>query len=194
MTRPRPQTGFTLVEMLVSLFIFALLSAAGVALLSYSAKAQGFASARLDDVAAVRRMSALLTSDLAQATGRLPRDDMGRAHPAFDGQAASMELVRGGWDNLDGAPRASVQKVEYRLAGGRLERIAYPYIDGAAAMPPLVLLDDIRALHLRYRDKDGKWRERWDPTRPTELPRAVELVLDSETGTIRHLFLVGTGS
>lgn len=194
MTRPRPQTGFTLVEMLVSLFIFALLSAAGVALLSYSAKAQGFASARLDDVAAVRRMSALLTSDLAQATGRLPRDDMGRAHPAFDGQAASMELVRGGWDNLDGAPRASVQKVEYRLAGRRLERIAYPYIDGAAAMPPLVLLDDIRALHLRYRDKDGKWRERWDPTRPTELPRAVELVLDSETGTIRHLFLVGTGS
>lgn len=194
MTRPRPQTGFTLVEMLVSLFIFALLSAAGVALLSYSAKAQGFASARLDDVAAVRRMGALLTSDLAQATGRLPRDDMGRAHPAFDGQAASMELVRGGWDNLDGAPRASVQKVEYRLAGGRLERIAYPYIDGAAAMPPLVLLDDIRALHLRYRDKDGKWRERWDPTRPTELPRAVELVLDSETGTIRHLFLVGTGS
>lgn len=194
MTRPRPQTGFTLVEMLVSLFIFALLSAAGVALLSYSAKAQGFASARLDDVAAVRRMGALLTSDLAQATGRLPRDDMGRAHPAFDGQAASMELVRGGWDNLDGAPRASVQKVEYRLAGRRLERIAYPYIDGAAAMPPLVLLDDIRALHLRYRDKDGKWRERWDPTRPTELPRAVELVLDSETGTIRHLFLVGTGS
>lgn len=194
MTRPCPQTGFTLVETLVSLFIFALLSAAGVALLSYSAKAQGFASARLDDVAAVRRMGALLTSDLAQATGRLPRDDMGRAHPAFDGQAASMELVRGGWDNLDGAPRASVQKVEYRLAGGRLERIAYPYIDGAAAMPPLVLLDDIRALHLRYRDKDGKWRERWDPTRPTELPRAVELVLDSETGTIRHLFLVGTGS
>jgi general secretion pathway protein J len=67
--------GFTLVELLVALTIFAMLAATGVTLLSFSVRTQEAAGERLDRLAEIRRAGALLTSDLAQAA---PRDLPGR--------------------------------------------------------------------------------------------------------------------
>ena len=194
MTRPQ-EAGFTLVELLVALFIFGLLSAAGVALLSFSVRAQDAADTRLDALSALRRANALIGADLAQATSRISRDEAGAVRPAFDGAADSLMLVRRGWENFDGAPRASLQKVEYRLVGDRLERRGYFHVDGAPPLESVTLLSGVRRMGLRYRDASGAWRERWDPTRITDLPRAVELVADSESqGTVRQLFAVGAPS
>lgn len=190
------EAGFTLIELLVSLAIFGMLSAAGVLLLSFSVRAQAAAETRLDDLAEVRRAGALLTADLAQAAPRLARDEAGIVQPAFTGttgQGLLLALVRRGWENLDGANRSSLQKVQYRLAGDRLERIAYPHVDGAAALPPATLMDGVRRVTLRYRDRRGEWRDRWDPVQPLLLPTAVEMVIDTETsGQVRQLFLVGS--
>ena len=192
--------GFTLVELLVALLIFGMLTAAGVALLSFSVRAQDMADERLDALAEVRRAGALLAGDLGQAAPRLSRDTNGQPTPAFSGGAGgagepALLLVRRGWDNPDAAPRPSLQKVEYRLAGDRLERRAYRHVDGGEALPAVAVVNGVRTMRLRYRDERGEWRERWDPARPTELPRAVELVLDTAgTGIVRQLFLVGAGA
>ncbi|SMF77974.1 type II secretion system minor pseudopilin GspJ [Allosphingosinicella indica] len=188
--------GFTIVELLVALLIFGMLSAAGVALLSFSVRAQDAANARLGELSEVRRTGAILTADLAQATERLTRDEAGAPRPAFEGndggQTVLMGFTRRGWENLDNADRPSIQKVEYLLGEGRLERRAWRFVDGAAAMPPTVLIEGVRAVRLRYRDQRGEWRDRWDPNRPVDLPRAVELTIDTERyGNIRQLFLVG---
>jgi general secretion pathway protein J len=194
------ERGFTLVELLVSLFIFGMLSAAGVALLSFSVRAQEAADARLGDLADFRRAGALLAGDLAQAAPRLARDSAGTARPAFDGQGGEqsgvvLAFVRRGWENLDDAPRASLQRVEYRFVDGRLERRVYPRLDGAAPLPATTVTESVRRVRFRYRDGEGNWRERWDPTKATELPRAVELVMDAEgSGTTRQLFQTGTTS
>ena len=190
--------GFTLVELLVSLLIFGMLAAAAVAMLSFSVRAQEVAGDRLDDLAALRRAAALIAADLGQAAPRVHRDEAGLKRPAFLGGsgegAVLIAFVRRGWENVDAEPRASLQRVEYRLAGDRLERRAWPRVDGAAPMAPIVLLDGVRRLRLRYRDREGAWRDRWDPTDPADLPLAVELVLDGEaTGTTRQLFLAGRG-
>ncbi len=192
------QGGFTLAELLVSLFIFGLLSAAGVALLSFSVRAQEAAGARLDDLADFRRAGALLGGDLAQAAPRMTRDSAGTSRPAFHGaggeqSGVALAFVRRGWENLDDTPRASLQRVEYSFVEGRLERRVYPRLDGAAALPATIVVDKVRRIRLRYRDREGGWRERWDPTDPTELPRAVELVMDAEgSGSTRQLFQTGT--
>lgn len=191
------EDGFTLIEVMVSLVIFGMLSAAGVALLAFSVRAQAAANERLGEVAALRRTNALLTADLAQAVPRLFRDRAGATQPAFTGNAGAgavaLGMVRGGWSNPDLLPRASLQRVEYRLAAGRFERIAWPHVDGAEPLPPAVLLTGVRALHIRYRT-DGDWRTVWDSAKPDALPQAVEVTADVDRlGPVRQLFLVGVG-
>lgn len=194
----RPGNGFTLAELLVSLFIFGLLSAAGVGLLTFSVRAQEAADARLADLGDFRRAGALLSGDLAQAARRLTRDSAGNSRPAFEGRGGeqtgvALAFVRRGWENLDDSPRASLQRVEYSLVDGRLERRVYPRLDGAAPLAATVVVDGVRRLRFRYRDDEGQWRERWDPTDATRLPRAVELVMDARgSGTTRQLFQTGT--
>jgi general secretion pathway protein J len=188
------EAGFTLVELLVSLFIFGMLSAAGVALLSFSVRAQEASALRLDELSRLRRASTLMAGDLGQAAPRIHRDENGAARPAFTGEGAALGLIRRGWENVDGEPRPSLQRVEYRLAGERFERVAFPMVDGAAPRAPVTVLAGVRSLRLRYRYPEGDWRDRWDPKQPADLPLAVEMVADvAGTGTTRQLFLTGRG-
>lgn len=195
----RPESGFTLIELLVALTIFAMLAGAGVMLLGNSVSAQGQVKARLDDLAAVQRAGGALGSDLAQAMPRISRTETGMLAPAFwahDGgeEAPRLQFVRGGWDNLNDLPRSSLQKIEYWVRQGRLERRSYAQVDGAAGDPPGILLDRVNDVAWRFRDAKGDWREDWTPSQPDLLPRAVEMVI-TRTGeapvTLR--FMVGPG-
>ena len=65
-----------------------------------------------------------------------------------------------------------------RPAGGIFDRIE--------------LVQDGRTL--RFRDRDGEWRDAWDPTDPGLLPRAVEIVTHTDRhGMVRQVFAVGSG-
>lgn len=191
-TRPA-EAGFTLVEVMVALLVFGMIAAAGVAILSFSIRAQAATGARLDDGAALTRTVAALSADLAQATTRATRDAGGTLRPAFVGEAASVALVRGGWTNIDAAPRAGEQKVEWRVSGDVLQRIGYPQLDGAQPLPPTPMLARVRGIALRYRYA-GAWADRWDGAQGVPLPQALELRLTRDDGTLyRAMFLVGTG-
>lgn len=196
--RPRStEHGFTLVEMMVSLLIFGLLAAAGAALLSFSVRAQAVTTERLDESAAINRLVSALGADLGQAIDRPTRDPAGLVIPAFIGGSGSgasptLRLVRLGWTNLDDAPRAALQKVEYQVRGGNLERVAYPMLDGAAPLPPAVMVRNVSNVALRYRI-DGAWSDQWTGQPGIPLPQAVELQLTRGDGAhYRALFMVGT--
>lgn len=188
----RAADGFTLVEMLIALAIFGMITAAGVALLTLTVRTQETSSRLLDQVGTLRRLDALLTADLAQAAPRLSRDRDGHVRPAFIGGAGDRELLlalvrRGGDEGI-------VQRVEYRLRAGRLERLAFAQIDGESRAVIAPLLAGVRQIRLRYRDREGGWSATWSPTDPTRLPRAVELVSASQSqGVVRQLILVGGG-
>jgi general secretion pathway protein J len=188
--------GFTLIEMLIALMIFGMITAAGVALLSLTVRTQETSARLLDSLGSVRRTGALMTADLAQAAPRIRRDGEGRPRPAFAGgegdDALLFALVRRGWDD-DEAAHGSLQRVEYRLREGRLERWSFAAVDGGGAPRVASLIEGVRAVRLRYRDREGLWRARWDPSDAALLPVAVELVTDSAgQGMLRQLFLVGS--
>ena len=190
------EAGFTLIEMLIALVIFGMLTAAGVTLLTLTVRTQETSERRLEALGTLRRTGALLNADLAQAAPRIRRDGDGRPQPAFTGgnggDALLLAFVRRGWED-ESAFRSSLQRVEYRLRDGRLERWRYDGVDGAGRPVAMPLLEGVRRVQLRYRDRDGTWRDRWDPTDPARLPAAVELVSDSEgQGEVRQLFLVGS--
>ncbi len=191
------ESGFTLIELMVSLFIFGILSAAGVYLLSGSVSAQGSIQGKLDGLAAVQRAAGLMTVDFAQAVPRISRTDSGALAPAFfaagGGQAdPAVQFVRTGRDNPDALARSAVQKLEYGVVDGALVRRGYAQVDGAAADPPAALLDHVAGVAWRFRDETGAWRADWRPTDPQAMPRAAELTV-TRTGAdpLRLLFLVG---
>lgn len=185
--------GFTLVEMLIALSIFALLSIAGVSLLSFSIDSRQRSAERLDTQASILRTRALLSADLAQAAPRPWRDENGLRRPAFSGDTG-MTMVRGGWNNDGDAPRASLQRVAYRLEGDRLERISSPMVDGAAENLPAVLLTGVKSLRLRYH-ANGEWRDDWQAQAIDALPDAVEVTVETAAiAPLRQVFTVGPGS
>ncbi|MET0251393.1 MAG: type II secretion system minor pseudopilin GspJ [Novosphingobium sp.] len=192
-----PRNGFTLVEMLIALVLFAVIATSAVMLLRFAVDAELASRARTEQLAATRRFLSVWTADLAQASPRLSRDEDGVAHAALEAPAGSpdgtiLALTRGGWSNVDGASRPSLQRVAYRWSGGKLTRAGYPYPDGAAAEPAAAVMAVLTRPQLRFRTGDGLWRDRWDPQRAGELPVAIELTLPQPTGApLRIVSVVG---
>lgn len=186
--------GFTLVEMLVALALFAVIAVGALGLLRFSVDAELASRTRTDSIAAQRRFLSVWTADLAQAVPRPSRDSSGTTRLAFEANADGVliRFTRSGWDNLDGAARPSLQKVEYRVTPTALVRAGYPYPDGAAPDPGAEVLPLSGPPSVRFRAKDGNWRDVWDPQVAAELPVAVELLLPQKgVPPLRIVSLVG---
>jgi general secretion pathway protein J len=197
-TGPHPsEAGFTLVELLVALAIFALISVAGVMLLRSGSDTQLAVKGRLEDLSRTNRLYNAMEGDLAQAIARPVRDQSGQPVPAFTENDAGTPgalfgFVRAGWSNFDEAPRPGLQRVAYVLEDGALKRLGWPMLDGAAPADAATLVENVSAAQLQYRDERGEWRSDWTATDANALPRAVELRLTLEgKPEQRMLFLVG---
>lgn len=189
------QKGFTLVELIISLFIFGMLAAAGVGLLSYSTRAQAITAAQLEDIAVERRLTAILTSDLAQAVPRVSRDLTGAIEPAFGGGQGPILLryVRAGLSNAGDNVRSGLQRVEWRIDKGGIFRISRSLVDGAVDAEPILMADHVEDVALRFRS-EGTWQSDWVPSDGLELPEAVELTITRKAkAPITRLFLAGAG-
>jgi general secretion pathway protein J len=192
------RSGFTLVEALVALSLFALISAAGTALLSMSIDSRFAIREASDRTAALQRTRSLLRADLGQATTRRTRDRNGQPQAlALMGAAGPGEpiltVTRAGWSNPDSAGRSSLQRVEYRLAEGRLERRVSPFLDGSPPGPPQSLLSGVTNLTVSFL-LDGEETRVPIPGPAGEPPDAVRLTLTLEGyGRISQLFLIGSG-
>lgn len=188
--------GFTLVEVLVALSIFALLAAAAVGVMAWSADQQSAVRARMERMAELQRAHALLKADLSQAALRRTRGDDGVAErsafaaaPPGDRTQPLFGFARRGWSNPDAAPRASMQYVEYRVIDGRLERSARTLLDGAAAGAPQVLLDGVESVRVHFHAY-RQWSDGWGGG-VTVLPQAVMLELQlRDLGPVRQVFLL----
>ncbi|MFC4728781.1 type II secretion system minor pseudopilin GspJ [Coralloluteibacterium thermophilus] len=187
--------GFTLVEMLVAVAIFALLAAAGVGLMAYAADNRGALRTHMDRIGELQRTHALLRNDLSQAAVRRVRAPDGRPARraleagAEDGGRTLLAFARRGHANPDHEARASVEYVSYHLDGDRLERRTRRALDGAAADRGQVLIAGVRSARVHFH-VHGRWNDGW-PGGIQDLPDAIRLDLELEDlGTVSQSFLV----
>lgn len=184
------QRGFTLVEMLVALSIFAMIAAMGVGLLRSSVDTQDAVQERLKAMGGINRLRAVMANDLAQAVQRSTRGPAGEAVPAFIGSANGFAFVHGGAASAGGSPRPAIERVAYALVGAEWRRATQPMLDGTALGEGDRLIADVARVAVRYRDDRGNWSEVWSSEPGDRLPRAVEVRL-SRTGreALTMLFL-----
>lgn len=182
--------GFTLIELVVALFIFALLATAGTALLSVSIKSQNAVVESLDRNGETGRILALFSTDLAQAVPRATRNSDGADDAAFVGRDGKSDGVILAYVRADAT---GIQRVEWRREGPRLVRTSKARLDGGGALRSSIMTNDVAQISLRYRYK-GEWRADWFPTRLDALPQAVELSVAQAGGQpVRALFVAGVG-
>ena len=195
----RRQIGFTLLELLVAMAIFALISAMALGGLSTVLTQQALAREDMLRLRDLQRTVQLLTSDFSQLHPRVVRDTLGRATEpylvTYGAGEFSVRLTRGGWRNPAGLPRGTLQRVQYRIEDNELLREYWPVMDSPLGMEPRsqTLLTDVEAFELEYLDNELKWNEEWPPLEQADnpspqRPRAVRLRLElGDWGEIERL-------
>lgn len=195
------QGGFTLLELLVSLSIFALLSAMAYGGLNTVMRAQQATTAQAERLATLQKTFFWLGRDITQAIDRSVRDEFGDPQPAMIGLTLGdrrLELTRNGWNNPVGRKRSNLQRVAWGLRDEELVRLYWNVLDRAQDSKPLetVMLDGVEKLELRFLDDKQKWHTVWPAlnrgiSSSVALPRAVEVTLETQReGRIKRVFLV----
>jgi general secretion pathway protein J len=194
--RVRGCGGFTLLELLVALSIFAI-----VAMLAYGGL-DSVLEQRLQTEESAERLAVLqktyliIQRDIEQLVPRSVRSKFGDKRAAIAG-AEHLNLTRGGWSNPLNNPRSSLQRVGYTVYERRLIRYSWLVLDSAQDSEPRkqVLATQLTGLRVRYLDQNDHWQQQWPAEKSTggepsdELPRAVEMTLEHEHyGEIRWLF------
>lgn len=164
--RAGPEAGFTLVEMLVALALFALVALASFSILDTVIRTRDRTEGRLDAVAALDRALILWSRDLGQS-------DPGS-------QGLDDGVLRFGLDGA-GGPAA----MSYALVDGALERQAGEVRQRIAS--------GIADLGWRLLDREGTWHEAWPPGTGAAPLVGVEMRLmlaegsESRPATLRRL-------
>jgi len=197
----KKQNGFTLLELLVALGIFALLASMAYSGLNSVMMARQVTTQHAERLTQLQMAFLWLGRDVEQAVDRSIRDEYGEVQHAMLGVETGryqLELTRTGWRNPAGRARSHLQRVAYGLRDGALVRAYWNVLDRAQDSQPLesVMLDGVEKLELRFLDDKNKWQDSWPSSQlgappSTVPPKAVEVTLETKAeGRITRLYRV----
>ncbi|WP_406665674.1 type II secretion system minor pseudopilin GspJ [Gallaecimonas sp. GXIMD1310] len=193
--------GFTLIEVLVAMAIFAFIGLAAYQVLNQvmtADKRSESASARL---AQLQQAMLTIERDMLQLTNRTVRFPDGEKQQAvlkggyqlLGGDGDAVIFTRRGWQNPGAIlPRSEVQLASYHLKDHQLIKQYYFYPDPEVGREPqtMVLLTKVSAFTVRY--FDGKsWLKSWSAG---TLPVAISLTVTlKDYGKIERRFAIAGG-
>lgn len=194
LTTPRRSLGLTLIELLVALAIFGVLSGMAYRALAVVLESRGRIEQENRKWRELGLFFARLEQDVAAVAPRPVRDAGDLLAPAFVGNAAALRindgaimLTRTGFAADPGSIEPP-RRLGYRLRGGIVELLTWTVLDQGPRSEPAVVavLRDVKAMDLRYLDRRGQWYPAWPPpgltAAPTALPTAVEMTLTLASG------------
>lgn len=168
------QAGFTLIELVIAIAIFALLGLASWTLFDGVARVQQGTMTHEREWRSLQRAVAVIERDLLHITEQPIVLDQGQLH-----------LQRSNWRNPLDQPRSERQALTYRIATGVLWRESQG--EGSLILHRQKLLDEVR--HLSWRLFDGQVGWRGDGR--VETPLALEMEVSAgRFDAIRRVLLL----
>lgn len=164
--------GFTLLELLVAVAIFAVLSA-----MAYGGLRNVIDNSQQTEIAMQRLQQVQLamlkiSRDLTQLSQRSIRDEYGNTSNYIltgQGDDIFIEFTRSGRRNPAEMLRSHLQRVAYKLEENTLSRLHWPHLDRTQEMLPYesVLLEEVESAGIRFLDINNEWHEEWPPLSAT---------------------------
>ncbi|MBV6824392.1 type II secretion system protein GspJ [Pseudomonas sp. PD9R] len=172
------QAGFTLLELVIAIAIFALLGLASWTLFDGVVRVQRGVSAHAQEWRSLQRAMAMIERDLLHITEQ-----------PLSLEQTQLQWQRGNWRNPLDQPRSERQALTYRLDNGALWRDSRG--EGTQIVQRQKLLDDVRHLSWRLFDDQTGWRGDWPTGLNVKAPLAVEMrVSTGRVEAIRRVLLL----
>jgi general secretion pathway protein J len=178
--------GFTLLELLVALFIAAIMFAMGYGAINQALRSRGSISRHQQDLVQLESAMSIMEQDFVQLAPRPVRDPLGEGYLACllgspmsdssgtadaaasdtsDTAAPLVVLTRNGWSNPTGLQRSELERVAYVLTNGTLVREHWNVLDATLSSAPVKrnLLKHLRGVSFRYLSNQRSWVDTWPP-------------------------------
>jgi general secretion pathway protein J len=190
--------GFTLLEVLLAVAIFAMISLASFSIFDGVLKSDAHSQRYSERLNQVQRAWLFIERDFLQLARRSMRIEgeaplSGFVHndvELLSSSDQSIAFVRQGWTNPGLLiPRSDLQSVAYRLNDNNLERLHFNFVDSVVGEQPKerVLIHGITALSFEYYYAKDWQQELQD----NQLPLAIRVNITSEElGELHRQFLV----
>jgi general secretion pathway protein J len=190
--------GFTLLELLVAMFIAAVMFAIGYGAINQAMNNHSGLQEQQARLLEVQTAMRVLEQDIVQIVPRPIRQPVGDGWlPALVGQADPntqpiLQLSRGGWNNPNGVQRPGLQRVAYFLEKNTLRREYWTVMDPTLQNTSMKrdLLTHVKAVTFRFMDVSRQWQTQWPPTGVggaagqelalRERPIAIEITLETD--------------
>ncbi len=194
--------GFTLIEVLVAIAIFASLSVGAYQVLNQVQRSNEISQERTARLNEISRALVLMDADFRQMAARQFRSDGKEASSQFliwqdyllGSEQKGIVFTRLGWHNPQQQfPRGEVSKVAYTLKDGVLDRVWWRYSDTSAGQEGIVapMLTKVESWSMRFYF-DNKWISTWDKEQALPSAIAVKLTLE-DYGDIERIYLIAGG-
>lgn len=196
------QKGFSLLEVLIAISIFAMLSLTAYQVLQGVLRSGEISKRHSEALTELQRAMLIIEQDFRQIVARSSRNEGGEqedfhvlnvATGLFDSTDQGIEFNRLGWQNpLNLLPRSNILRVRYRLYDNQLQRLYFLYPDLVSGQEPeiQILLNNIDKLSFRFWDST-QWVDNWEID--NQLPTGIEINFNSKQfGNLRRVFLISS--
>lgn len=198
----RLDRGFTLIEILVAISVFAILSVMAYSGLNSLLSTSEQTRIQAEHLARLQMAMTMLSRDLEFAVPRGVRNEYGDISPAMRANSSlgdNLELTRAGWRNPVGLRRSELQRVHYRLEEEQLIRASWTVLDQAADSEAreVVLMEEVKGFTVRFFDGVRDDIADWPPLNEegqlddNAMPIGIEVTLEAEPwGEVQRIFRV----
>ena len=195
------QQGFTLLELIIAIAIFAVVSVLTYSGLSSVIQTSQVTEEAADKLRQLQLAMIFVQRDMMQMVPRQVNNGSGQLAEALISMRGEniLEFTRDGNPNPADRRRSTLQRVRYIIEDDQWFRLSWNQVDHTEneEAQKQLLLDKMSTLSFRFLNRQKQWQDTWQKENSAghliELPRAIEMNLEHEHwGEIQRIFLISS--